>query len=77
MRVVLIAIYVLCVFCLVSIKKIVFFIAVSVVKLFFIASLFFRKTAGYFHCENFCSEKHSHYNRGIHKSEAVRLYGLL
>ena len=77
MRVVLIAIYVLSVFRLVSLKKIIFFLAVSVVKLCFIASIFFNKTAGYFHFENFCSEKHSHYNRAIHKSEAVRLYGLL
>lgn len=45
MRVVLIAIYVLCIFPIVSLKKIVFFLAVSVVKLCFIASLSFKKTA--------------------------------
>lgn len=45
MKVVLIAIYILSVFLLVSLKKIVFFLAVSVVKLCFIPSLFFKKTA--------------------------------
>lgn len=45
MRVVLIAICVLSVFRLVSLKKIIFFLAVSVVKLCFIPPLFFKKTA--------------------------------
>ena len=45
MRVVLIAITVLSIFCFVSLKKIVFFLAVSVVKLWFIPSRFFKKTA--------------------------------
>ena len=45
MRVVLIAICILSVFLLVSLKNIVFFLAVSVVKLCFIASLFFKKIA--------------------------------
>ena len=45
MRVVLIKIYILSVYLLVSLKKIVFFLAVSVVKLCFIPSRFFKKTA--------------------------------
>ena len=45
MRVVLIKNYILSVFLLVSLKKIVFFLAVSVVKLWFIPSRFFKKTA--------------------------------
>ena len=45
MKVVLIAIYVLSVFRLVSLKKIIFFLAVSVVKLCFIMPRFLKKTA--------------------------------